>query len=168
MKDTTITTADPVLAPRFEGSGAMRLPAPPEAVFPLLCPVREYDWIPHWRCELLHTASGAAERGCAFRTTFADCGPETWLCTRHEPPRAVEYVRFAELGLISHLAIALAPDGAGGTTVLWTLARTATAPGGREYLAGYGQERYQMEMRMLEDMLRHYLRTGTALPARGA
>jgi hypothetical protein len=30
------------------------VPAAPEHVFPLLCPVLEYKWIPYWRCELLH------------------------------------------------------------------------------------------------------------------
>ena len=30
-------------------SATMDLPAPPDEVFELLCPVREYDWIPPWR-----------------------------------------------------------------------------------------------------------------------
>lgn len=42
--------------------------AEPEAIFPLLCPVREFDWIPTWDCDLVYTGSGIAEEGCVFRT----------------------------------------------------------------------------------------------------
>ena len=44
------------------------VPAPAHRVFPLLCPVREPEWIPGWSCELIHTASRLAEKGCVFRT----------------------------------------------------------------------------------------------------
>ena len=34
------------------------LAADPDAIFRLLCPVREYEWIHDWSCELVHTTSG--------------------------------------------------------------------------------------------------------------
>lgn len=37
------------------------LEAAPEGVFPLLCPVREYDWIEPWRCRMIYSQSGFAE-----------------------------------------------------------------------------------------------------------
>jgi hypothetical protein len=37
--------------------------APVEQVFPLLCPVRECDWLEGWNCTLLHSGSGLAEKG---------------------------------------------------------------------------------------------------------
>jgi len=43
-------------------------PASPEKVFPLLCPVREADWIPGWRYTLIYSDSGVAELGCIFTT----------------------------------------------------------------------------------------------------
>ena len=43
-------------------------PASPEKVFPLLCPVREADWIPGWRYKLIYSESGVAELGCIFTT----------------------------------------------------------------------------------------------------
>ena len=36
------------------------LVAPPDAVFPLLCPVRETEWVQGWDPTLVVTASGAA------------------------------------------------------------------------------------------------------------
>ena len=45
----------------------MRLKGNPEKVFPLLCPVREYEWVEPWRCDLVYTDSGVAELDCIFR-----------------------------------------------------------------------------------------------------
>jgi hypothetical protein len=44
----------------FTRSHRFTMPAAPAQVFPLLCPVREYEWLPHWRCELLHSAADDA------------------------------------------------------------------------------------------------------------
>ena len=38
--------------------------APPEVVFPLLCPVREYEWLEDWTCEMVFSESGVAEEDC--------------------------------------------------------------------------------------------------------
>ena len=32
-----------------------RIDAEPDKVFPLLCPVREYDWIKGWECRMIHS-----------------------------------------------------------------------------------------------------------------
>ncbi len=34
------------------------LSASPGKVFPLPCPVKEYDWIPTWQCNLIFSKSG--------------------------------------------------------------------------------------------------------------
>ncbi|WP_028587252.1 SRPBCC family protein [Desulfocurvus vexinensis] len=156
-----------LLAPHCDVAHVMRLCAPPDRVFPLLCPVREYDWIPDWRCEVLHAPLGAAGPGCVFRTAFPGVGTETWTCVRFEPPRAIEYVRFAALGLVTHLTITLAPDGAGGATVLWHNRLTATTDAGRDHLADGVEAEYHRETAELEAMLDHYLRTGTMLRGTG-
>ena len=42
-----------------------------KAVFKLLCPVKNDDWLPGWReqREIIYTDSGSAEAGCVFRVT---------------------------------------------------------------------------------------------------
>ena len=47
-----------------------KIGAPVEKVFPLLCPVREYEWIDGWSCRLVHSESGFAEKGAIFTTGF--------------------------------------------------------------------------------------------------
>jgi hypothetical protein len=34
--------------------------ASPEIVFPLLCPVREAEWVPDWKYRMIYSQSGVA------------------------------------------------------------------------------------------------------------
>ena len=51
-------------------SYTQRIEAPPDSVFPLLCPVREAEWLAGWSevLEMVHSDSGLAEDGCVFMT----------------------------------------------------------------------------------------------------
>ncbi|BBD07292.1 SRPBCC family protein [Desulfovibrio ferrophilus] len=154
---------NPIHAKRFAETKVMTLLAPPQKVFPLLCPVREYEWVPHWHCKLLHTESGLAHKDCAFTTNLLDLGHEVWTCTRYEPPRSIEYVRFAPLGMITRLTITLGATENGGTRLIWELVFTAISDKGEEALEHLRQGRYEQTMTIIEKALSHYLRTGEML-----
>ena len=64
-------------------SYVQRLDGPSSAVFPLLCPVREAEWIVGWDPRLVVTASGVAERDCVF-VTEASPHEAVWYVTRHD------------------------------------------------------------------------------------
>jgi len=59
--------------------------APPDRVFPLLCPVREADWVPGWQYKMIYSKSGVAEAGCVFTTANDDGTETTWLVTEYNP-----------------------------------------------------------------------------------
>jgi hypothetical protein len=102
-------------AKQYENSYVITVRADAEAVFPLLCPVREYEWIPDWTCELIHTRSGLIEPGCIFRTGRGD-GGMTWYVTEHDSVRfRVAFVQFIAGIAVGHFSIALAQDGPGRT-----------------------------------------------------
>lgn len=61
-----------------------RLVAHPTEVFPLLCPVRESDWIEGWDPLCVLSESGLAEPDCVF-VTPAEPHDAVWYITRHEP-----------------------------------------------------------------------------------
>ena len=147
-------------------SYTMSLDALPEAVFPLLCPVREYDWIEPWSCEVIFTRSGFADETCVFQTNFPDDGgpdggSRTWVVSRYEPPSRIEFVVTGDDTAL-HYAIALCPDGE-GTEATWCQRYTALTAVGRDRLARFTAETHEAEMRTLERMLAHYLETGTRL-----
>jgi hypothetical protein len=75
--------------------------APPESVFPLLCPVREVDWVPGWQYRLIYSESGLAEDGCVFSTPN-EAGPETlWMVTHYDPAAFTIAFAWVEPGMIA-------------------------------------------------------------------
>jgi hypothetical protein len=132
------------------------LPAPAEAVFPLLCPVEEYRWLPAWRCEMVYSASGVAEEGCLFTTRLST--GETWLGTRYEPPNAVAYAVFSEHMLLLQQA-EITDHGDGTSGIRWTRSYTALDRMGRFFLERYDQEKFDREMRFLLGLLEDHLET---------
>ncbi|XXJ18349.1 SRPBCC family protein [Desulfovibrio caledoniensis] len=141
---------------RLTVSAEMFLDHRAEAIWPLLCPVREYDWIAHWRCEVLRSESGVNELGCVFRTDFPDHGPEVWLTSRYEPCERLEFVRTGPDRVI-HFVIGISPEG-GGTRLTWTHHVTALTEAGNDGLAGK-PETFAAQTALLERMLGHYLDT---------
>lgn len=152
----------PVICVRKCWQDVMQLDAPPERVFPLLCPVREYDWIEDWRCEVLHTASGVAEEGCIFRTRFKHEGQMTWIVSRYEAPWRIEFSCFVPGSHTMRLKLELRADGS-GTTLLWTREVTLTDPAGESWLAELTNGAHESNMERLDRVLKHYLNTGSML-----
>ena len=52
--------------------------APPEVVFPLLCPVRERDWLDGWTYDMIHSNSGLVEMDYVFATPGNEIGRTIW------------------------------------------------------------------------------------------
>jgi hypothetical protein len=152
----------PVLSERKTWRDAMQLDAPPARVFPLLCPVREYEWIEDWRCEVLHTQSGVAEEGCIFRTRLKTGGEMTWIVSRYEAPWRIEFACFAPGSHTMRLKLELRARDA-GTTLLWTREITSTDPVGEVWVAEQSSAEHQSNIWKLERMLKHHLTTGTML-----
>ena len=138
--------------------------APAQRVFGLLCPVREYEWIAVWNCEMIYSTGGFAEEDCVFRTDFTDRGgPQTWTCSHYEPPRRIDYV-IVGAHHVTRLQIELEAVPEGGCRSAWTRVYTALDEEGNRLLAAIDEERYRAENSALERMINHYLDTGTCLP----
>ena len=141
--------------------------APLEAVFPLLCPVREYEWIETWRGKLVYSDSGLAELDCVFTNAhFEGIGQETWTCSRYEPPSRIDYVRMSPHTVI-RLELTLEPAGA-GTKVTAMFVTTAVDREGDDLLKDFDTATCQRHFQPCFLMLDHYLRTNVMLPAREA
>ncbi len=146
---------------RISLSHTMSLPFQAETIWPLLCPVREYDWIEPWKCELVFSESGTNELGSVFRTEFPNEGDlETWTTSRYEPPRRLEFVRTNSWRTIL-LGLELSPTDE-GTALRWSQQVTALNGPGQEYLK-QKPESFGAQMEMLERMLLHFLKTGERL-----
>ncbi len=158
---TTPTRTRPTAptAPTTVLETTLRLLRPPEDVFPLLCPVLEYLWIPDWSCTMVHSRSGVAELGCVFLRD----GGETWLTTRYEPPTAIDYAIVTPDLTASTLRFRLAPTPDGGTTAALRSTRTALSPAGAESVRAWPLDDQLAMWRLREAQANHYLTTGTML-----
>ena len=140
---------------------------PPEKVFPLLCPVREADWLSGWKYCLIYSESGVAEAGCVFSTPN-DAGPETiWMTTHYDPAAFKVAYAWVQPGLIAtqlRISLAAAPGGKTRARICYVYTGVSSA-GNAELDRRYTPESFQLRMKGWETAINHYLRTGTLLPA---
>jgi hypothetical protein len=153
----------PKLAPRTTFLDDMHIDAPPSEIFPLLCPVREYEWLDRWRCEIVHTASGIAEDGCIFTTASAGDGPMVWVVSRYEPPHTIQFTSVVAGSYVMRLRIDLTPSGTRGSELRWAREFTAIADAGTEWVAASDLDAHRARMAGLRDRLAHYVATGAML-----
>jgi hypothetical protein len=140
--------------------------APAKDVFPLLCPVREYEWIPSWVCTMAYSKSGAAELDAVFQTTGPLRKKIVWALITYEPNRFVEYLMVSGRDMVVRLSIALVEDG-GRTTITWRMLFTGTSLVGRKLLStAFTEEKYGEMLSGREKELRHFLETGAMLGTR--
>ena len=138
------------------------LVAPPERIFPLLCPVREADWIEGWNPVLVLSETGVAERDCVFITEAAG-GNAIWYVTRHAPERGiVEMIKITPGVTACKLRIELAAAGTGATAQV-TYMHTSLGPQGDAFIHSFSEEHYSQFMRDWEERINHYLSTGSML-----
>jgi len=143
----------------------MRLAAPPEWVFPLLCPVREYEWIDGWDCEMIWSESGVAEDNCIFVTNFPGEEGEVWTVSRYAPEDgALEFVRVLKDERVVRYNITVRGDGDGGSSLTWTKIITSLGKRGEALLEAYGEAEHALQIKSLERMLNHSYTTGEKLP----
>lgn len=145
-------------------SHTMRLAVPPSRVFPLLCPVREHEWIDGWSCELVHTQSGVAELGCVFRTAGPEAGShELWVTSRYEPSRYIDFVRVLDERRVIHYEITLGEQHDGTTSARWSQVHLGYGEEGRRLVEQTPADELSRRMALVEKALGHFLETGQML-----
>jgi hypothetical protein len=138
-----------------------RLVAAPARVFPLLCPVREAEWIEGWDPKVVLSDSGVAEPDCVF-VTAAEPADAIWIVTRHEPNRFVEMLKVTPGVTVCRLTITLqAADHGCDAEVIYR--HTSLGQAGDEVVAGFTEAHYTAFMQGWERRLNHYLQTGQSL-----
>ena len=157
----------PIPTAAVEYRDSWLISASAEAIFPLLCPVREYEWIETWKCEVVRTLSGVAEEDCIFRTDFPGQGLMTWVVNRYEPPTAIEFTCLVPDSHAMRLKIRLTPEGS-GTRLDWTRKLISISALGDTRVAAFDAQVNADLMSRLHREITHFLTTGTCLHAAAA
>ena len=154
---------------KFTGKRAIenydgRIDSPPGDVFPLLCPIREYDWLDGWACNVVYSDSGIVENNCIFTSSFATGIDGTWVTVkRDEEAFEFEFVVFLPNLAVARSDIALTKNDDGSTTLHWVRTMTGLSEEGNQMLDHVTGEPFRERMVWIIDSLNHYLKNGEML-----
>ncbi len=132
--------------------------AAPERVFPLLCPVREAEWLPGWRYRLIYSESGVAELGCVFTTPNDDGSEMTWVITDYD--RKAFRIAFAWVWpqmLATRLNIQLRAAGPDRTHADISYTYTGLSETGNAVVHTYTEAWFQARMQGWETLINRFL-----------
>lgn len=141
---------------RLVRSFVQHIHAPLEAVFPVLCPEREKEWLPGWDAQMLFSKSGIAELGAIFETKH-EKGPTVWIVTEHLPPNRVCFARWQPDGVLAHIEITLGRhfDNSTATCICYTY--TATNNDGAAALNAMSESQWLETMAFWEGSMNKWL-----------
>lgn len=135
------------------------LRAAPADVFPLLCPVREVEWVGGWDPGIVVTESGFAELGCVF-TTDGGAEESIWVVTEYQPePGEIAFLKVTPALTVAHIRIRLEPDGEASSVAHVTYEHTALSPAGRRLVDEFTEDAYRSFMETWETALNDFLST---------
>lgn len=131
-----------------------------QAVFSLLCPVREKDWLDGWDYTLIHSVSGLVEQDAVFSTPHHGAHPTTWIVTHHDPEAfQVSFARVTPGEMAVQIRIQVSALGAQASEShiqyqFTPLSEKGTLPAVADF---------RRDMQFWEKALNHYLATGEKL-----
>lgn len=142
---------------RVERTYTQKLQGKPRDVFPLLCPVREKEWVDGWDPLAVYTQSGFAEGDCVFTT--GEKNPESiWVITRFDAAEnKLEIVKVTPGMTVGRIQIALSENETGGTDAEVVYMYTALSPDGENFVRDYSEDFFKMFMQFSESALNKFL-----------
>jgi hypothetical protein len=141
-----------------------KLEARPEEVFPLLCPVRETEWVKGWDPMVVYTKSGLAEPDCVFLT--GDGEPDSvWIITNRDITNFdLEIIKVTPWTTVAKIHISLRPNGESGTNAEVSYTYTALSEAGKGFVNNYTESYYTEFMQYWETAINDYLLSKNPYP----
>ncbi len=148
--------------------------APVSKVFPLACPVLEYDWIPGWKCELIYCPNGINEEGVVFKeklsapfiTGRANTKTE-WITLKHDTSNCHVVFQWNNEYATAQYEIKMENYANGKTQCMFNLNYTITERGQRK-LPQKIKGKIEFLVEGLGGMLKNYCETGEMLNTNGS
>ena len=153
----------------FQAKRAVRtyrqtIDAKPDIVFPLLCPVREAEWLDGFAYTMIYSSSGLVEEGAVFSTSNPEEEDTIWVVTRHDPAtRCVEFARFTPRSRTCFLKIAVSELGDDRSHVDVSYAYTSISLAGSRFIELWSERAFLDAVVFWERSMNHFLKTGKKL-----
>lgn len=133
-------------------------------VFPLLCPVREADWLDGWEYRMIYSQSGLIEKNCVFATPHHGELETIWHVTQHDNENhRIEFVRIASGENVVRINIQLEAISEDQTKVHISYLYTGLNEKQNSYIRNQLANDFNSSMLWWETAINHYLQTGTML-----
>ena len=138
--------------------------ATPDKVFPLLCPVREAEWLADWQHHMFYSESGLVEEGAVFSTPYGGEDDTIWIVTKHDSStREVEFARFTNNSRTSLLKVAVIPKGVHHSYVEVSYTYTSITPAGNDFVDSFTEDAFLEAVTFWENSMNYFLETGERL-----
>jgi hypothetical protein len=138
--------------------------AAPGTVFPLICPVREAEWLDGWQYAMIYSASGLVEEGAVFSTPHEGEADTVWIVTKHDPGnREIEFARFTPASRTCVLRIVVSAKAESSSFVDISYTYTATTPAGNAFIESLTEEAFVEAVTFWERSMNYFLATGKKL-----
>ncbi|MEW6673984.1 MAG: hypothetical protein AB1427_20010 [Thermodesulfobacteriota bacterium] len=136
----------------------------PDKVFPLLCPVREAEWLDGWRYTMIYSKSGLVEDGAVFSTPHEGEPDTVWVVTNHDPSNLrVQFARFTHQSRVCVLDIGVRVRDEGSSYVDIAYTYTGISSAGNQFIDDLTDDAFYADVKHWEDSVNHFLRTGEQL-----
>ena len=133
-------------------------------VFPLLCPVREADWLDGWTYKMIHSKSGLIEQDCVFTTPHHGQQETIWQVTQYDAENyKIEFLRVTPGENIVKINIGLEEVDNEQTTVFIDYQFTALSEKQNNFIENKLETEFNASMQWWEKAINHYLETGQML-----
>ena len=132
----------------------------PDKVFPLLCPVREAEWLDGWQYEMIYSESGFVEEGAVFSTPGLEEEDTVWVVTKYDQAnRNLEFTRFTNNSRTCVLKISAIFRDSISSFVDISYTYTAVSPAGNDFIDSFTEEIFLEAVTFWEKSMNHFLDT---------
>jgi hypothetical protein len=148
---------------RIVREASVELDAGAKTVFPLLCPVKEVDWIDGWEdiCTLVYTDSGIAEEACVFETDIPLEGKALWICSRYDAAHTrIEYIKHIIGKAVIKWAMDVRDLPGGRSEIYARYNATSLSEEGRALVKDLGETGFLKLMDNIRDEINYYISNG--------
>jgi hypothetical protein len=149
--------------------------APVHEVFPLVCPVREYEWIREWKCKLIHCPNGKNEKDVVFKEKMSSPflmgsigGKTTWTTLLHDTINHRLHFNWDNKISNSLYKVEMVPIGKNSTKCVLDLTFNIVNEKGMKTINDNTKYKIDFLIAGLGSMLKYYCESGNMLYSKGS
>jgi hypothetical protein len=152
------------IAKRITRNYCQTINSTPDKIFPLICPVREAEWLEDWDCKMVYSKTGYAEEGAVFTTPYDGEDDTIWIITIRDPIKyKVEFVRVTPSSRVSILNVNIREKDIKSSYVDITYTYTSITCEGNKFIDEYTEEVFLKMVKHWENSVNYFLETGKKL-----